>query len=142
MNNYGQRLATALKAENKSRKDLATALGISVQAVGDVIRGKTNSFTAENNAKAAVFLKVSPNMLAGVEKPEVMVSIPTTYYVTKPLNFQEPTIAEALRKLGAVIAESDELTRAQIKPILEQLFRQPDKAAELGRRLEATATFR
>lgn len=142
MNTYGQRLADALKAANKSRKELAAALGISVQAVGDVIRGNTISFTAENNAKAALFLKVSPNKLAGIEKEPRILFDNAPYGATNPLNFQEPTISEALRKLGMVIADSDELTRAQIKPILDQLFRAPEQALELGRRLEATATFR
>ena len=46
--------------------------------------------------------------------------------------------AAALERLGQVIAESDKLTRAQIKPILEQLLETPELAVELGHRLEAT----
>ncbi|MDO8251430.1 MAG: hypothetical protein Q7T78_17155 [Rhodoferax sp.] len=49
-----------------------------------------------------------------------------------------PSLAETLAQLGRVIAASDKLTRAQIKPILDQLLETPEQAAELGRRLEAT----
>lgn len=63
-NTYGSRLLIAMEAKNATRKDLATALGVSVQAVGDVLRGKSGAFTAENNAKAARNLEVNPNWLA------------------------------------------------------------------------------
>lgn len=46
------------------RKAVAKALRCSVQAVGDVLNGKTRAFTAANNAKAADFLRVSPKWLA------------------------------------------------------------------------------
>jgi len=49
-----------------------------------------------------------------------------------------PNLANTLIQLGKVIAESDELTRAQIKPILDQLLKTPEQAAELGARLQAT----
>ncbi|MBO9679538.1 MAG: helix-turn-helix transcriptional regulator [Acidovorax sp.] len=61
---YGARLKQALAQSGKSRKDLAAAMGITVQAVGDVINGKTRAFTAENNARAADFLRANPFWLA------------------------------------------------------------------------------
>lgn len=48
------------------------------------------------------------------------------------------SLAETLIQLGQVIAASDKLTRAQIKPILDQLLETPEQAAELGARLQAT----
>lgn len=48
------------------------------------------------------------------------------------------SLAETLMELGQVIAASDKLTRAQIKPILDQLLETPEQAAELGARLQAT----
>lgn len=66
---YGQRLKTALDHSGKGRKELAEAIGRSVQAVGDVINGKSKAFTAENNAKAAEFLKVNSFWLATGEGP-------------------------------------------------------------------------
>lgn len=61
---YGDRLKAALVYARKERKELALALEISVQAIGDAINGKTKAFTAENNAKAAAFLRVNPHWLA------------------------------------------------------------------------------
>lgn len=52
-----------------------------------------------------------------------------------------PTLAQALQVVGQVIASSDKLTRAQIKPILDQLLESPEQAAELGARLEATISM-
>ena len=52
--------------------------------------------------------------------------------------YPAPSLADTLIQLGQVIAASDKLTRAQIKPILDQLLETPEQAAELGARLEAT----
>lgn len=62
--NYGERLQAAMTHARKARKDVARALGITAQAVGDVVRGKSRAFTAENSAKAAVFLGVSAHWLS------------------------------------------------------------------------------
>jgi transcriptional regulator with XRE-family HTH domain len=64
---YGKRLQQALERAKKDRAALAAELQVSVQAVGQVITGGrsgTQTFTAENNAKAARFLRIDPNWLA------------------------------------------------------------------------------
>ena len=61
---YGTRLEEALTLAGKSRQDLCTAIGISEQAIGQVIQGKTKAFTAENNARAARYLRVDSYWLA------------------------------------------------------------------------------
>lgn len=63
---YGNRLQKALALAGKDRAQLAQALEISVQAVGQVIVGssRTKSFTAANSAKAAQFLGVNHYWLA------------------------------------------------------------------------------
>lgn len=61
---YGERLKEAMDLARVDRARLAAALGISVQAVGQVILGKTNSLTADKSAKAARFLKVDHYWLA------------------------------------------------------------------------------
>lgn len=53
----------------KSIADVAAAVGISYQAVRKAVKGESNAFTAENNAKAARFLGVRPNWLATGELP-------------------------------------------------------------------------
>lgn len=61
---YGERLASALQAARKSREELAAACEISVQAISQVLTGKTKALTAENNARAAQFLGADPYWLA------------------------------------------------------------------------------
>lgn len=63
---YGLRLQAAMDNHRppRTRKEVAEALGISVQALGLVLRGKTKSLTAENNARAADYLGVDPTWLA------------------------------------------------------------------------------
>jgi len=64
MFSYKDRLAAALKAAQVSDNQLAAHLNVSIQAVRKVAAGTTTAFTAENNAKAARFLRVSPDWLA------------------------------------------------------------------------------
>lgn len=61
---YGERLLEAITSSGASRSQLADAIGKSVQAVGQVILGKSSAFTAENHARAARFLKVDAFWLA------------------------------------------------------------------------------
>lgn len=64
MNTYGSRLEEALRLAQRERIELATAIDVSVQAIGQVIAGKTKALTAENSAKAARFLGVDAYWLA------------------------------------------------------------------------------
>lgn len=61
---YGERLGKAMELAGKDRSQLAVALGVSSQAVGQVIRGDTSALTAANNARAARFLEVDAFWLA------------------------------------------------------------------------------
>jgi len=61
---YGARLDTALRLAKTDRQTLADQLGISVQAIGQVIAGKTKALTAENSAQAARVLGVDGYWLA------------------------------------------------------------------------------
>lgn len=64
---YGKRLDEALKRAGKERRELAAELGLSVQAVGQVITGGRSGsqrFNSENSAKAARFLRIDPHWLA------------------------------------------------------------------------------
>jgi len=63
-NTYGNRLNEALRLANRERQELADAIAVSVQAVGQVIAGKTKALTAENSERAARFLRVDPYWLA------------------------------------------------------------------------------
>lgn len=62
---YGQRLLTALRWAGKKRRELANALGITEQAVGNIVNGNERTFfMANNSAEAAAFLGVDHYWLA------------------------------------------------------------------------------
>lgn len=49
-----------------------------------------------------------------------------------------PTLADTLARLGRVIAESDELTRDQLKPLFTRMLDEPQRAPEIIKRIEST----
>lgn len=61
---YGDRLKQAMTAAKVSRRTLATSLGMSVQAVGQVIAGKTKALDATHHTRAAIELHCDPLWLA------------------------------------------------------------------------------
>lgn len=61
---YGERLEKAIEMAGQSRKALASAAGVTTQAISQVIRGVAGAFNAENNARAARFLDVDSFWLA------------------------------------------------------------------------------
>lgn len=61
---YKDRLKHSMEQAGYTISSLASALKLSYQAVSKVYKGDSNSFTAENNTKAATILKVNPNWLA------------------------------------------------------------------------------
>jgi transcriptional regulator with XRE-family HTH domain len=75
---YGKRLKQAIELAGTDRAALAADLGVSVQAVGQVITGGRNgtqTFTASNNVKAARFLRVDPLWLATGEGDMVSANV-------------------------------------------------------------------
>lgn len=74
MNTYGERLEEALRIAGRERKELCAAIDITLQALGQVISGKTKALTAANSARAARFLKVDHFWLAtgeGEPRPKI-----------------------------------------------------------------------
>lgn len=61
---YGRRLAEALELAGWARGQLAKELGVSAQAVGQVLTGATAAFTAANSARASRLLGVDSHWLA------------------------------------------------------------------------------
>jgi transcriptional regulator with XRE-family HTH domain len=61
---YAARLAQAMAIAKVDRNRLAQGIGVSVQAIGQVLSGETKAFSAMNNAKAARFLAVDAYWLA------------------------------------------------------------------------------
>lgn len=61
---YKDRLQRAMNLRGVGKQELADAIGISYQAVRKAVLGLSGAFNAENNAKAAAHLRVSPDWLA------------------------------------------------------------------------------
>ena len=95
---YGARLAVALGLAGATRDSLAKALGVSVQAIGQVILGTTKAMTAENTMLAARFLGVSPFWLAtGKETPRGLLAMRETLSdeaIAHAVGFEKMTFEE------------------------------------------------
>lgn len=61
---YGARLQTAMDDAKVDRKTLAGKLGITVQALGQVLGGKTKALDALHHTEAALYLRCDPLWLA------------------------------------------------------------------------------
>lgn len=97
---FGDRLQTALDLAKKDRRALAEHLGISVQAVGQTVTGKTKNFTAANTARAARFLGVNWYWLAtGEETPAVADGV--------KLTSEERGVLERVLKSATPIGDKD-----------------------------------
>lgn len=126
---YGERLGQAMRFAKKERKDLAHAIGTTVQAVGAVINGKTTAFTTENNANAAAFLKINAYWLAtgkGEMLPCVTSEAPQTSVAS---------LEQALEIVSRAMLLSDELTLDQVRPLLVRLVDQPSRYSEITHRI-------
>lgn len=113
---YGERLATALELAHRERGELALHLGISPQAVGQVIGGQTVQMKANHTARAARFLRVSPHWLAtgeGEPRPKddlspLALELARRFDLDVPLELRERVHAQAI---GAI-----ELASASLPP--------------------------
>lgn len=125
MPDFGTRLERALELAGESQRSLAAELGISVQAVGQVVNGRTKAMTAENTAKAARFLQVSPLWLATGEghpraASEVRVSDQESQlladlrsiYLRAPMIYEQ--LMERIRTIAAGLAAVDAAMRGVI----------------------------
>ena len=136
MNTYGERLAEALTVAKKNRKDLADAMDISVQAIGDAIRGKTAAFTAENNAKAAKLLKVNPNWLAGMDEEMALPSADGVSNVQSALTNTTPSLAVTLAHLGELLQRASPKTRAVVADLLGRYAQDPINGKSIAQAIE------
>lgn len=113
MNTYGERLWAALDArrpnDKNARQWLADQIDISVQAIGQVLTGKTKALTAENHEKAVAALGCSGMWLAtgeGVmQVPQLSRGDEGTHVVAAEDAVRVPLLANA----GSMGAGNDQL---------------------------------
>lgn len=143
MSTYADRLAEGLSRPGKTRTGLALSMGVSGQAVGQLLNGQSKSATAVNNALAASYLECDPDWLAtGRGAPHWGVSghfstagePPATYKIAST-----PDIKEAVLALGQLLSRIDELNRAAIAPLLVELAKRPEEAERISRLVRALA---
>jgi hypothetical protein len=100
------------------RSKLAQAVGVSVQAVGQVLNGASIAFTAASNAKAARYLTCNAYWLAtGEESPEISDGLtPAEAQLIRDYRALSDAGREAIRTRVHEVAEmarrSDELMQA------------------------------
>lgn len=61
---YGQRLEYAMRTRGVSVQQLAHYLGLSYQAVRQIVSGQSNAFSAGNHVRACSYLGISSEWLA------------------------------------------------------------------------------
>jgi len=137
MDTYGKRLDAALAAKTpKDRAWLAAQLGVTVQALSQVIIGKTKALTAENHELAVQALGCSGIWLA-TGKGEMLQSgvIPPEYKQNQPLASVQQTQAAingvasldvTLNNLSAYLAQVEPGRRESVATLMASLVRTPD----------------
>jgi phage repressor protein C with HTH and peptisase S24 domain len=90
MVDYASRLREAMTDAGVSTSALASALGISYQAVKKVLDGSTTAFTAANNAAAAKVLQVRSDWLATGMGPKAAGTEATTLFAEEPWTEYQP----------------------------------------------------
>jgi transcriptional regulator with XRE-family HTH domain len=102
------------------RAKLAEAVGISVQAVGQVLNGASVAFTAASNAKAARYLACNAYWLAtGEESPEI----------GDGLTEQE---AELIRDFRALTGAGQEVVRNRLREVADMARRSDELMQSFG----------
>jgi transcriptional regulator with XRE-family HTH domain len=107
---FGERLDAAIVHSKKTRAELAAKLGVSVQAIGQVVNGDSKTMSAENTVRAARALEVDAYWLATGEgsmsppqPPLGVMETPATYVVAEGQT--EKLLIEFGALLGGIPAE-------------------------------------
>lgn len=140
---YGKRLESALTITGKDRKALARELGISTQAVGQVITAGADSskaFTAKNNALAARYLRVNSHWLATGEG-QMLDELPTADANETSETKGPELMRTALNILAICLHDMDTDSRTEAGYLLQKMAENPGGrwSARLGDMVENEA---
>ena len=133
---YKDRLVKAMDAAGCSAQRLANEIGLSYQAVKKVIDGKTNSFSAENNSKAAKYLGVTSDYLAlGIQDPRSDCAMTSDLVQTHPVDISNAQIPDPIiADLDALDPEDADVWRAQIRAAARKARKLKDGEKDRDRR--------
>jgi transcriptional regulator with XRE-family HTH domain len=121
-----------------SQAAIARACGVRTPSVNDWISGKTKSLKPEPARRAAKLFGCDQNWLAtgiGIPNwtdPESLATSPVAEQATRTLRL-------SIETLGALLAEMDDLSRAQFEPLLRALASSPERAHDIANRAESIA---
>jgi hypothetical protein len=131
---FQDRIKAAMDLAVRSASQVARVLrspdgtiGVSPQAVHQALRGETKSFTAENTARAARYLKVDYFWFATGEG------------TPRPSKTEEAPIEQVVYRLGVLLGELDDLARGAAANLLAQLAQRPDDAQRIAGLIKALA---
>lgn len=137
MTTYGERLDAALAVRRPNDKNprqwLADQIDISVQAVGQVIKGKTKALTAENHEKAVMALGCSGLWLATGQGEMAAPHNPAS--VQQPE--RPPALAQALKVVATHLNQLAGDRREFVAQHLQTLARAPDSKLALESLMKA-----
>lgn len=124
-----------------TQADLARATGAKPPSVNAWFTGETKSMKAETAAIAASLYGVSALWLAtgkGPKEPQGIIN-----RAMDDLSLQDSPATgfeQALLTLVTVAQTTDDLTRDQIKPLINRMFDEPARAAEIAARISAAVS--
>lgn len=144
MDTYGKRLAYALQSLNKPERDrawLAAKLGITVQALSQVITGKTKALTSENHEAAVQALRCSGVWLATGHGEMLLKPRDGAMTINESgvdtFGTIGPTFEEAVRTIATRLVDADDATRRRAAGVLADIATEPEDYARLAKTLLA-----
>ena len=143
MSTYQERLKQAMDRAQVGRVLLANKLGVSPQAISQVLNGSTKMFDASNHSKACEALGCRPVWLAMGTGPMQ----DHRHQLASASTLAEPpaaylTLGQLVERLGAMLAEQDEIVRTPAATLLAELARRPYDAASIASMITAMVEAR
>jgi transcriptional regulator with XRE-family HTH domain len=131
---YADRFSEGLARPNKTRKGVADAMGVSVQAVGQIVNGQTKAATAENNAAAAAYFQCDPTWLA-TGKGSPRWSEPATRAPQEAVA-EVQTVAGTISRMGELLAKANPSTRDAVTKLLLEYSQDPERGQRIAQAIE------
>lgn len=140
----GERLKRLRKAAGLTQSKLAAKVGLTQSAIGNIEAG-TRGYGA-SVVLIAQALKTQPQILQAISRGHrnQPACDPNTLDSNLENSDRQPTntitLDQALSVIGAWVSSSDDLTRDQVRPLINRLFEEPQRSAEIIARISATVT--
>lgn len=139
MTTYKERIAAAMggpEVSSQAVHALAKALGVSYTAIKKVVdpEGKSKTLTAENNAKAAKYLRVNADWLA-TGKGEMRGAVASNNGAAAPAP-KEDELLLALTVVAKAIEPTSTIVRDALVPTFSNLVRRPEEVGTIAQTIQ------